>query len=67
MKHNPLVPGDVLHTRQSFARRIHASLRKADYIIERGELPHIKIGQRVLIAESDLTAWLEKNRRGLAA
>jgi excisionase family DNA binding protein len=40
------------------------SARTLDYSRERGELPFIKFGKRVLLKKTDLDAWLDRHRAG---
>jgi excisionase family DNA binding protein len=40
------------------------SERSLDYARERGELPFIKYGKRVLFKRGDLDTWMERHRAG---
>lgn len=35
--------------------------------VETGKVPHLKLGRRVRFRASDLRAWLDSHRRGIAA
>lgn len=43
------------------ANYLKISKSKLYYLIQRKEIPHVKIGRNVRIRESDLTKWLEKH------
>ncbi len=44
------------------ARYLRLSKSKIYYLIQRKEIPHIRIGKNVRIKESDLEKWLDKNK-----
>ncbi len=43
------------------AKYLKISKAKLYYLIQRKEIPHIRIGRNVRIRESDLAKWLDKH------
>ncbi len=52
---------DEIMTVPEVAKYLKMSKAKLYYLIQRKEIPHIRIGRNVRIRESDLTKWLEKH------
>jgi excisionase family DNA binding protein len=52
-----------LLTVRQVAARLHACRATIYSMVERGDLPHIRIGNAVRFAPSDLVAALERHRR----
>jgi excisionase family DNA binding protein len=52
---------DAMMTVPEVARYLKMSKAKLYYLIQRKELPHVKIGRNVRIKEIDLVKWLEKH------
>jgi excisionase family DNA binding protein len=44
------------------ARYLKISKSKIYYLVQRREIPHIKIGRNVRIRENDLVRWLERHQ-----
>ncbi len=51
---------DIL-TIPEVAAYLKISKAKIYLMVQRGELPHIKIGKNVRVRQSDLQGWLEKH------
>jgi excisionase family DNA binding protein len=45
------------------AKYLKISKSKLYYMVQRGEIPYIKIGKNVRVLEADLMEWLEERRR----
>lgn len=52
---------DILLTPIDVARYLKLSKSKVYYLIQRRQIPHIKIGRNVRVKQSDLGEWLKKN------
>ncbi len=53
---------ETIMTVPQVAEYLQLSKSKVYYLIQRREIPYIKIGRNVRIKESDLLKWLEKRR-----
>ncbi len=53
---------DQILTIPEVARYLKISKSKIYYLVQRKEIPHVKIGRNVRIKESDLAKWLEKHQ-----
>ncbi len=53
---------DEILTIPQVAKYLKISKAKIYYLVQRREIPHIKIGRNVRIRESDLVKWLEKHK-----
>ena len=56
---------DEILTIPEVARYLKMSKSKVYYLIQRKEIPHIKIGRNVRIKNAELVKWLEKSSVGL--
>jgi excisionase family DNA binding protein len=56
---------ETLYLRKDLKKRVPLSMRTLDRAMAEGELPYLKIGNRVLVKEADIAAWLESHRRCL--
>ena len=54
---------DTIYTVSEVAKYLKISKSKLYYMVQRGEIPYIKIGKNVRILEADLMEWLEERRR----
>ncbi len=45
------------------ASYLKISKAKIYYLVQRNEIPHVKIGRNVRIKESDLAKWLDEQRK----
>jgi excisionase family DNA binding protein len=52
---------DTVYTIPEVARYLKLSKSKVYYLVQRGELPHIRIGKNVRIREQELRDWLASN------
>jgi putative molybdopterin biosynthesis protein len=52
---------DTIYTIPEVARYLKLSKSKVYYLVQRGTIPHIRIGKNVRITERDLQTWLESN------
>ena len=55
---------DTIYTIPEVARYLKLSRSKVYYLVQRGQLPHVRIGKNVRITERDLKTWLENNSVG---
>ncbi len=53
---------ETILTIPEVARYLKISKSKIYYLVQRGEIPYIRIGRNVRIKESDLMKWLDKHR-----
>jgi excisionase family DNA binding protein len=53
-----MMPANLL-TRDEAAQRCRICTRTLDRAIDANQIRHIRIGRRILVAESDLAAWLD--------
>ena len=53
---------DEILTIPQVAKYLQISKAKIYYLVQRKQIPHIKIGRNVRITESDLIKWLEKQK-----
>lgn len=53
---------ETIYTIPEVAKYLKMSKSKVYYLIQRREIPYIKIGRNVRIKEADLLKWLEKQR-----
>lgn len=49
-----------IYTIPEVARYLKLSKSKVYYMVQNGEIPHLKIGRNVRIREDDLKKWIEK-------
>ena len=54
---------ETIYTVPEVAEYLKMSKSKVYYLIQRREIPHIKIGRNVRIRQEDLLKWLEKRSR----
>lgn len=52
---------DILLTPIDVARYLKLSKSKVYYLIQRRQIPHIKIGRNVRVKQADLGEWLKRN------
>ncbi|MCC6192821.1 MAG: helix-turn-helix domain-containing protein [Anaerolineales bacterium] len=55
---------DALYTIPEVARYLKLSRSKVYYLVQRGAMPHVRIGKNVRIREQQLRDWLELNSSG---
>ena len=55
---------ETIYTIPEVAKYLKISQSKVYYMVQRGQIPHVRIGKNVRITERDLLAWLDKNRVG---
>ncbi len=53
--------GDLILTIPEVAKHLKLSKSKVYYLVQRGKIPHVRIGRNVQVKESELRAWLEQN------
>jgi excisionase family DNA binding protein len=53
---------DTIMTVPEVAQYLKMSKSKLYYLIQRRQIPHVKIGRNVRIKDSDLAKWLEKHK-----
>ncbi len=51
---------EEIYTIPEVARYLKLSKSKVYYLVQVGEIPHLKIGRNVRITETELKGWLEK-------
>jgi len=51
---------EEIFTIPEVARYLKLSKSKVYYLVQNGEIPHLKIGRNVRIRENDLKRWIEK-------
>jgi excisionase family DNA binding protein len=56
--------GDPILTVAEVATYLSISKAKTYYLIQRDQLPHIRIQRNVRVRHSDLLKWIEELRRG---
>jgi excisionase family DNA binding protein len=54
---------DTVYTVPQVAEYLQISPSKLYLMIQKGEMPHVKIGKNVRILESDLTLYIEQMHR----
>lgn len=54
---------ETIYTVPEVAEYLKMSKSKVYYLIQRREIPYIKIGRNVRIRQEDLLKWLEKRSR----
>ncbi len=52
---------EPLYTIPEVAQYLKLSKSKVYYLVQRGYLPHVRIGKNLRIREQQLQDWLEKN------
>lgn len=55
---------EQLYTIPEVAKYLKMSKSKVYAMVQRGTIPHIRIGKNVRIRDTDLTKWLEKHQEG---
>ena len=55
---------EAIYTIPEVARYLKLSQSKVYYLVQRGHIPHVRIGKNVRIREQQLQEWLEKNSSG---
>jgi excisionase family DNA binding protein len=50
---------EAIYTIPEVARYLKMSKSKVYYLVQSGDLPHLKIGRNVRIRETDLKNWME--------
>jgi nitrogen PTS system EIIA component len=53
---------DQILTIPEVAKYLKISKSKIYYLVQRKEIPHVKIGRNVRIKESELVMWLDKHK-----
>jgi excisionase family DNA binding protein len=53
---------ETIYTVNEVAEYLKISKSKIYLLIQRKEIPHVKIGRNVRITESQLLEWIEKNK-----
>ena len=53
---------EAILTIPEVARYLKISKSKIYYLVQRREIPHVKIGRNVRIKENDLAKWLDKHQ-----
>ncbi len=66
MNTQPLLLSDRILTVPQVAVYLQISKSKIYYLINRKQIPHIRLGRNVRIRESDLTRWLEQSTEAAA-
>ena len=51
---------EEIYTIPEVARYLKLSKSKVYYMVQTGEMPHLKIGRNVRIRETELKMWIEK-------
>ena len=51
---------EEIYTIPEVARYLKLSKSKVYYMVQNGDIPHLKIGRNVRIREKDLQRWIEK-------
>ena len=59
-------PVDVLHDLEVIAKRLDVSTKTVRRLIDRGELPHLRVGRLVRVSERDFADYLARSRRASA-
>ena len=54
---------ETIMTVPQVAEYLQISKSKLYLMVQRGEIPHVKIGKNVRIMESDLVKWVEAQRQ----
>lgn len=49
------------------AKRTRLSVSLLQKLVNRGEIPHLKVGRRTLFDADDLDAWMLSHRKGAAS
>ena len=57
-----MFPTDRILTIPEVALYLKISKSKIYYLVQRKEIPHVRIGRNVRIKESDLVKWLEMHK-----
>lgn len=52
---------DEIFTIPEVAKYLKMSKSKLYYLVQRNQIPHVRIGRNVRIRKSDLNAWIEAN------
>jgi excisionase family DNA binding protein len=55
---------ETIYTIPEVAKYLKLSRSKVYYMVQRGTIPHVRIGKNVRITERDLRAWLDENSVG---
>lgn len=58
---------ETIYTIPEVAKYLKLSRSKVYYMVQRGTIPHVRIGKNVRITERDLRAWLDENSVGRLA
>ena len=53
---------DEIMTIPEVARYLKISKSKIYYMVQKKQIPHIRLGRNVRIKETELLEWIEKNR-----
>ncbi len=53
---------DEIMTIPEVARYLKISKSKIYYLVQKRQIPHIRLGRNVRIKETELLEWIEKNR-----
>jgi putative molybdopterin biosynthesis protein len=52
---------DEIFTIPEVAKYLKISKSKLYYLVQRNQIPHVRIGRNVRIRKADLNAWIEAN------
>ena len=55
---------ETIYTIPEVAKYLKLSRSKVYYLVQRGTIPHVRIGKNVRIRERDLKDWLDNNSIG---
>ena len=55
---------DSMMTIPEVAKYLKSSRSKVYLLLQKGEMPHVKIGRNVRVRDSDLTRYIDGNKRG---
>lgn len=58
---------ETIYTIPEVAKYLKLSRSKVYYMVQRGTIPHVRIGKNVRISERDLRSWLDENTVGRIA
>jgi excisionase family DNA binding protein len=53
---------EVIYTIPEVARQLKLSTSKVYYLVQRREIPHVRLGRNVRIRAADLRAWLARSQ-----
>jgi hypothetical protein len=59
---DPQYPPGYLHELEALPDRLQLSRAAAHRLLQHGQLPRIRVGRRVFVAETDVASYLERQR-----